>query len=196
MDRKQLVDTMMVAIDNALANVHTATVARVTGVTGATISCRPVINRMVDGRSVELPEFVEVPPVFLQGGGSFTAYPIAPGDYCLLIFTERCFDNWWAGVDFAPPLEYRMHDYSDGFAIVGINPLAGAIPVPAVVRRVGDSSVEGNYDHTGDYVLTGNLTVNGNITVAGGDVTAGGISLKTHTHGGVEPGGGSTGQPQ
>lgn len=38
------------------------------------------------------------------------------------------------------------------------------------------------------------LTIDGDIE-ATGDVKAGSISLKTHTHGGVEPGGGNTGAP-
>lgn len=47
-----------------------------------------------------------------------------------------------------------------------------------------------------DNQINGNVTVTGgNITVNGGDVTADGISLKTHTHGGVAPGGGSTSTP-
>ena len=43
--------------------------------------------------------------------------------------------------------------------------------------------------------LTGNLTVSGQIT-AQGDVIGAGISLQSHTHGGVEAGAGSTGTPQ
>jgi len=41
----------------------------------------------------------------------------------------------------------------------------------------------------------GTLVVNGSIEVSG-EVTANGISLSTHTHGGVMPGGSSTGGPQ
>ncbi|MGR3435270.1 MAG: phage baseplate assembly protein V [Shimia sp.] len=41
----------------------------------------------------------------------------------------------------------------------------------------------------------GNMTINGTLVVTG-DVIAGGISLKTHTHGGVLPGGSHTGGPQ
>lgn len=40
----------------------------------------------------------------------------------------------------------------------------------------------------------GKITLNGDIEVTG-DVKAGSISLKTHVHGGVMPGGGTTGQP-
>lgn len=43
--------------------------------------------------------------------------------------------------------------------------------------------------------ITGHLTVGNGITVTG-DVTADGISLKTHTHGGVSSGGSNTGPPE
>ncbi len=49
--------------------------------------------------------------------------------------------------------------------------------------------------HNGDLTITGQLTVNGSIS-ATGDVTAGGISLQHHVHGGIQPGGGTTGGPQ
>lgn len=40
-----------------------------------------------------------------------------------------------------------------------------------------------------------NITTQGSIT-ASGNVTGGGISLNSHTHGGVQPGGGNTGEPE
>lgn len=214
MKRDQLLETLYKALDETLANVHTATVAKVTAVNGKTINCTPVIARVVEGKSVPLPEFKDVPPVFLRGGGSYTAYPIAVGDYALLIFTERCFDAWYNGAgDGQPPVDYRMHDYSDGFAIVGLHPFGTAIEIPSVIERVGDSEVTGNYDHTGDYILTGNFTINGNLTVNGqggaglitmndtsiqlnnGDITADTISLKEHVHDGVQSGSSNTGEP-
>lgn len=200
MERRELLDTLMMALDTALANVHTATVARVTAVGIKTISCRPVINRVVNGESVALPEFVEVPPVFMGGGSSFMTWPIAVNDYCLLIFTERCFDRWYAGQDYQPPLEMRMHDYSDGFAIVGIRPDSIARTIPTT------TTIQGNVDMNGDFAITGSLSVTGDIS-AGGDITSGGtvtgdtdvigggVSLKTHVHSGVTPGGGDSGPP-
>jgi hypothetical protein len=178
------------------------------------------------GRSIALTEFVEVPPVFMQGGGSHTAYPIAVGDYCLLILTERCFDRWYGGADFQSPAEFRMHDYSDGLAIVGVNPLASAITIPSVIQQTGDTNQDGDYTRqgslvqqgdmeiTGDFILNGDMQVNGNITCSGtisagnfsglgggtmtstSDIKSKGISLTTHTHSGVEPGTGNTGGPQ
>lgn len=167
-ENKQLIDTMAKAIKQALSNVHTATIAKITKVNAKTINCQPVINRVVRGVSIELPEFVEVPPLFMQGGGSYTAHPIAVGDYCLLIFTERCFDRWYGGQDFKSPLELRMHDYSDGIAIVGINPLQAAITIPGIIQQTGDTNQDGNYTHQGNYDLTGDFTLVGDLDITGG----------------------------
>lgn len=176
-ERKELLDVMMEAIGHTLANVHTSTIARVTAVGASTISCRPVVPRMIDGEPVQLPEFVDVPVLVLQGGGSYTAYPVAVGDYALLIFTERCFDRWWAGQDYQPPPELRMHDYSDGVALVGLNPLAGLIPIPTTIKQVGDTVQEGDYTHTGDRTHTGDYTHNGNLVRTGNMTVTGNLTL-------------------
>lgn len=55
-------------------------------------------------------------------------------------------------------------------------------------------SADGGIAITGDITLTGNLDVTGAIT-ATEDVTADSISLKTHTHSGVQTGSGNTGAP-
>lgn len=171
--RKELIDTLLIAVDQALANLHTATIAKITKVGAKTIDCKPVINRVVNGTSIELPEFVDVPPVFMQGGGSYIATPISEGDYCLLLIMERCFDRWYDGDDFQPPLEARMHDYSDAIAIVGVNPAGSAITIPGLIHIEGNSKI------------VGNLTVEGNI-VATGEVTAkegvNEVNLSTHRH--------------
>ncbi|MAB53540.1 Gp138 family membrane-puncturing spike protein [Marinobacter sp.] len=204
-EKKQLVDTITQAISVALANTHTATIGRVERVRETTIDVRPVINRNVNGRDVPLPLFVEVPPVFMQGGGSYTAHPIAVGDYCLLIFTERCFDRWYEGQDFQLPAEYRMHDYSDGLAFVGINPRAGALPIPEVIQQTGDTNQDGNYTRQGTLTQDGNMDITGDLSVDGdinctgritcANATIGGIDFLTHVHGGVDPGTGTSGVP-
>lgn len=62
----------------------------------------------------------------------------------------------------------------------------------ALYTDEGDSIVlkRGNEIHITTTVLRTSATV-----IAQGDVVAGGVSLMHHTHPGVEPGGGSTGQP-
>jgi len=203
-EKLRLTDIIADAIGEALSNLHTATIAKVTAVQAKTISVQPVINRVVDGKSIQLPQFTKVPPLFMQGGGSYTAHPIAIGDYCLLVLTERCFDRWSSGSDFQDPAEFRMHDYSDGIAIVGINPQAGALTIPSVIQQTGDTNQDGDYNRQGslvqigDMTITGNLHVDGEITCTGkltaATATIGGIDFGTHTHPGDS--GGTTGGPQ
>lgn len=62
----------------------------------------------------------------------------------------------------------------------------------------GNVEVAGNVTVANNLAVTGNSTASGNLTVAGTvtgttDVVASGKSLKTHTHGGVQTGGGNTG---
>ena len=74
-----------------------------------------------------------------------------------------------------------------------------------VVLDTPQTTVTGNMTATGEkgdtVEMTANVKVKGDITQDGdmtstGDHTAGGISLTEHTHTGVQPGGGNTGQPQ
>lgn len=51
-------------------------------------------------------------------------------------------------------------------------------------------------EFTGNVKINQGLTIVGNTISESGDVTASGISLKGHTHRGVEPGSGNTGAPQ
>jgi len=167
MRKTQLTDLLNSVIREALSNVHTTTLAKVTAVNATTINVLPVINRYVNGVSIQLPEFVEVPPIFMQGGNSYTAYPIAVDDYCLLLISERCFDRWYDGQDFVNPAEFRMHDYSDGIALVGINPVSTAIPIPTTIQRVGDYTQTGDVTHVGNYNITGNMIIDGDLEVTG-----------------------------
>lgn len=160
--KEELTTVMDDAILTALANTHTILIAKVVTIKAKTIDVQPVIQRVVDGQPVNLPVFVDVPPVFMQGGSSYDAHPISANDYCLLLISERCFDRWYAGDDNVPPLEFRMHDYSDGFALVGVNPASMAKTIPTTIERFGDSTVTGAWVHTGSYALTGPLNVTGN----------------------------------
>lgn len=163
MEKKvELTDVLNDASKTAMANMHTIVVAKVVTVGTTTIDVKPVIQRVVRGEAVDLPVFPSVPPIFMSGGTSYDAHPIAVGDYCLLLVSERSFDRWYMGDDNVPPIEQRMHDYSDCFALVGIAPAAAAKLIPTTIERKGDSTVTGNWVHTGNYTLTGNMIVIGN----------------------------------
>lgn len=147
----------------AMANMHTTVICKVTAVNEKTINCQPVINRVVNGESKPLPAFEEVPPVFMHGGGSSETWPIKSGDYCLVLISERCYDAWYFGNDNVSPLDMRMHDYSDGFALVGIHNNAGALTIPDVITRIGDMFARGDWTLKGSLTQTGDQDVTGEI---------------------------------
>lgn len=178
MKTEQLTDSINAALGFALANTHTITIAKITAVNDTTINCRPVINRKFRGEEKPLPEFIQVPPIFMSGGTSYTAHPIAVGDYCLLLISERCYDNWYNGTDYVLPVEDRMFDYSDAFALVGIQNKAGAITIPDVITQIGDAYMMGNHVHDGDLEHNGNTTHEGNYTQTG-DLTRTGLETVT-----------------
>ncbi len=173
-------------IKNNIRAIRTSLIAKVTAVNEKTVDVQPVVQAVFEKKNITLPEFKEVPLITLQGGSSFIHFPVAVGDYCLLIVNERCFDNWYHGDDNAPPLTPRTHDYSDSFAIVGINNLAGGKAIPETTTIIGDVNATGNWHITGNVRITGNIDVSGYIH-ANGDIVAGGgtVSLLNHTHTGV-----------
>lgn len=71
-------------------------------------------------------------------------------------------------------------------------------PAGLVITLTGDGiqiTAPGKVTVTGDVEITGDVDVTGTITTPE-DVLADGISLKSHTHGGVQSGGSNTGAPQ
>jgi hypothetical protein len=85
--------------------------------------------KLVDKRVIETEEGEELKdysllldcPVFIPKGanGGFT-YPIIIGDTCLVLFNDRDIDNWFESGNIQKPNTNRMHNLSDGIAIVGI----------------------------------------------------------------------------
>lgn len=165
------------------------------------------VERDNDGNksTKDYPLLVDVPVIFPRGGGCTLTFPVKEGDECLVIFADRCIDFWWQSGGIQEPVDGRMHDLSDAFCIVGPQSQAkkiGGISTTAAQLRTDDGSAIIELAAGGAVTITspqitinGPLQVNGEITSTG-DQLAGGISQIGHTHGGVEPGGGSTGAPQ
>lgn len=165
------------------------------------------IERDNDGNTStqDYPLLVDVPVVFPRGGGCTLTFPVKEGDECLVIFADRCIDFWWQSGGIQEPVDGRMHDLSDAFCIVGPQSQAkkiSGISTTAAQLRTDDGSAIIELAAGGAVTITspqitinGPLQVNGEITSTG-DQVAGGISQIGHTHGGVEPGGGSSGVPQ
>lgn len=152
-----------------------------------------------DIESVNLPLLVDVPVIFPRGGGCTLTFPVAAGDECLLIFSDRCIDFWWQSGGVQEPVDSRQHDLSDAFAIVGPQSQAQKIDnisTSAVELRSDDGNTKlslnpgtgaikgtapGGFDLNGLKILP-----NGRLQLVDGSI------VDKHSHGGVDRGGSST----
>lgn len=103
---------------------------------------------------VSLPLLQDVPLVFQNGGGFALTFPVEAGDECLLHFASRCIDAWWQLGGEQIPMEARMHDLSDAFAVVGPK------SVPNVISDIATDAVQLRNTDGDSYVAIVN---NGNI---------------------------------
>lgn len=68
---------------------------------------------------VDYPVLVQCPVFVMTGGGSYITMPVSSGDTCLVLFNDRDIDSWFLTGAITTPASQRMHDLSDGMAIVG-----------------------------------------------------------------------------
>jgi phage baseplate assembly protein gpV len=102
----------------------------------------------------------------MRGGGCTLTFPIAQNDECLVVLASRCIDSWWQLGGVQVQAEFRMHDLSDGFAIVG--PFSQATKISgwstsAVQLRSNDGKAYVQLNpstHEVDVVTSGNISAN------------------------------------
>ncbi|WP_298032502.1 Gp138 family membrane-puncturing spike protein [uncultured Desulfovibrio sp.] len=144
-----------------------------------TVSVQPAVQGSVKDESgksqnVQMPLLVDVPVVFVCGGGFSLTYPVKPGDEALVVFASRCIDGWWQDGQAAPPPDSRMHDLSDGMAIVGPRSQATKLHPPVDPENVQLRTDDGRATVTmkPDYTIE-SKNPDGSITIApGGAITA------------------------
>jgi len=147
----------------------------------------------------DYPLLVDVPVVFPRGGGCTLTFPVKPGDECLVIFADRCIDFWWQSGGVQEPVDSRMHDLSDAFAIVGPQSQAkkiSGISASAVELRSDDGETKLSLNpSTGVIAGTapGGFNLNGLQILSDGRLQlVDGSIVDKHTHGGVERGSSNT----
>jgi len=179
-----------------------------------TCTAQPAIQALVrqkDGTQqyVNMPLLVDVPVCFPNAGDFVLTFPVAQGDEALIVFGDRCIDNWWNSSGIQPQVttqgvgELRFHDLSDGFAIIGpfSKPNApSGISTSTVQLRTKDGATYLEIDSSGNCNIVANVNISGNLTVSGmttgtGDGQFAGIHVAHHRHTGVQSGGGTTGEP-
>lgn len=168
-------------------------------------------------QSVNMPILDDVPIIWPRAGGFALTFPLAVNDEVLVVFGARCIDAWWQSGGIQRPMEARMHDLSDAFAIPGPasqpKKLANVSATSVQLRNeAGSTYIEINaagkinivapsgVELTGNLLVNGGISANGNIVSNAGTMTAldfiaGLIPFTTHKHTGVTTGGGTSGGP-
>lgn len=247
MDRRERLDddeeSLRMAMEGQQAKIWTALPGIVTAVDldKQTVSVQPAVqgqttNEAGDVSNVNLPLLVDVPICWPRAGGFAITFPVAAGDEVLVVFASRCIDSWWQSGGVGAQAEVRMHDLSDGFAILAptsqakklsdvqtdgvemrtesrstfIRLTEGTIFIKGDIVHEGNNTQTGNMERTGTSTTTGKITgqggmqvsggtgvtMSGNLTHTGGTITSEGKNIgSTHTHSGVQTGGGNTGGP-
>lgn len=159
------------------------------------------IERDNDGNksTKDYPLLVDVPVVFPRGGGCTLTFPVKEGDECLVIFADRCIDFWWQSGGIQEPVDGRMHDLSDAFAIVGPQSQAkkiSGINTSAVELRSDDGAAKLSLNPASGAIngtAPGGFNLNGLKILSDGRLQlVDGSIVDKHTHGGVEHGGSDT----
>lgn len=74
-----------------------------------------------------IPHLLDVPVLFPQTAGWAMTFPIQAGDECLAVFSDMCFDAWWASGGIQNQNFQRRHDLSDAVAVFGIRSIPNAL---------------------------------------------------------------------
>jgi len=200
------VEGQRAALDGRQAQIQTAMPGIIQSYDAERQTCtvQPAIKGRVESpdgsvASVALPLLVDVPVIFPSGGGMSFTFPVHEGDECLVVFASRCIDAWWQSGGVQEPLAARMHDLSDGFALVGprsqARKLADVSTTEAQLRSDDGLLCMSFNPATHELIVKapGGVSFDTPLLHCTGDITAGSISLQHHTHPDAQ--GGSTGGP-
>jgi hypothetical protein len=205
-DRDQLLNdpetATRAALDGRQSTLWTAMPAIVSSVdlTAMTIEAQPTIQGVVTNQAgidqyVNMPLLLDVPICFPSAGGFSLTLPIAIGDEVLIVIASRCIDSWWQLGGIGIPIEARMHDLSDGFAIPGPR------SQPRVIGNISSTNAQLRNDAGTVYLeitpsgeinlvapsgimlttptatFTGAVVIDGAMTVGGGASISGGVDV-------------------
>lgn len=196
-DDLSVMDFIARQVTNGMA---TTSLVKVMAVAESRLDVRPLVGQ-IDGKGnvTDHGTIHDLPFMSLRAGPCVIRAKPRVGDIGIVVFCHSDISSAKATQDFAGPPSRRRFDWSDGVYLGGV---LGADPT-TIIEVDADNNVAitaPKVKITGNVEVTGNLTVTGDATATGTitgttDVVGGSKSLKTHTHGGVTVGTGTSGAP-
>lgn len=182
-------------VRNQMATVALVQVVKVTGGAGAaaiagTVDIHPMVAQ-IDGFGNATPHGIihNVPYVRWQGGANAVIIDPAVNDIGLALFASHDISSVKRTKKSGNPGSRRRFDWSDAIYLGGL--LNG---VPTQYVRFSADGIEIN-SPTALTINAPNVAINGNVAITGTLTDNGKNVGSTHTHGGVQTGGGTTGAP-
>lgn len=177
----------------------TATLVLVKAVNAGTVDVQPMVHQIDgDGKATEHGTMHSIPWFSHLAGNSAVTLKPKVGDIGLAIFCHSDISTVKKTKAPAIPGSRRRFDWADGLYLGGF-----LGPEPTQFIDIDDATgitITGAASHPVTINAPGGLTINGDVTLTGTltasvDVIAGGKHLKTHTHGSVQTGSGTSGPP-
>lgn len=191
-------------VSSAIGELGTSILVRVEDVNSSDTSIAGKVDvlplvKQQDANGVPYPREVirGVPYLRIQGGTSALIIDPSVGDIGFIVVAGRDMTNAILTREPSPPASFRQHSMSDcvyvgGFLNNSPNQFIQATAQGWRIVTPGSVSIEAQ---GGVQIKAAGITANCDISTTG-DVKAGSISLKQHTHGGVQAGGMKTSPPE
>lgn len=193
---QEFVQQIREEIDSRICDVHTAIPAKIISYddSASQVTVKPYGVFISGSKTLEYPMISGVPVVMPLSVGKVCgiAYPIVPGDDCLLIFSEQDISQWINSSD--PDID-MTHALSNAIAICGLsgkkNEAVNTATQESIVRiynsgttiDLRNDSVVISQGNSKICVSNGKITIDGAVSVSGnlsvsGSITYGGSCTK------------------
>lgn len=183
----------MYVINSLISQIHTMMPVKVLAVSVPADTLAPIgrcevlpLVQNIDGsnNTYSMGKIINVPYLRVQGGANAVIIDPQVGDIGLCGFCERDISIVKRTGDIAAPDNLRKYDINS--AVYMFSMMSGT---PTQYIHFKSSGI--------DIKSTGDVNINGLVIKADGTlITKGGITVDTHTHGGVQSGGSNTGAMQ
>lgn len=129
----ELIDVLNLHKNDIFASFNCHAIATIQSYDKATKTCKATIvykkivqkqnpaTRQLQNALEDYPVLINVPVINVSGGTGGIRFPIAKNDVALIMFNDRDIDSWFLGLPTnGKPNTKRMHQFSDGVALVGV----------------------------------------------------------------------------